>query len=327
MISLLRRLNFALRVLFVNDPTINTGRQLTGWGWRLGLSFEQSRPFVHLWKNLKQPWRAIQHKRLASRISSAAMTRGHVHTLSEGYAAFSVDDIPNGPAVADLLIKLWRERCLGSYCDPEMLWRQNGTDYHALRNCLKADDLLRYPEVGDFILSDLFLAIATNYLGSVPRLASVMLWWTTANSTTKASQLYHADTEDGRQLKFFVNLTDVSAENGPFTFLPASTSRALRKALRHEVGRLQDKHINQYAASGKAVPFIGSIGSGMAVDTSNCLHYGSRTRSGERLVLMIQYVPFNVQRESTTPAPALDARRYENDPVRRLIVETANKQC
>ena len=323
MIRLLRRLNFALRVLFVNDPTINTGRQLTGWGWRLGLSFEQSRPFVHLWKNLKQPWRAIRHKRLASRISSAAMTRGHVHTLSEGYAAFSVDDIPNGPAVADLLIKLWRERCLGSYCDPEMLWRQNGTDYHALRNCLKADDLLRYPEVGDFILSDLFLALATNYLGSVPRLSSVQLWWTTANETRKASQLYHMDTEDARQLKIFVNLSEVSAENGPFTFLPISKSNTLRKILNYRGGRLQDEKIRQHFSSNQEVHFIGGIGSGMAVDTSGCIHYGSRTRVGDRLMLMIQYVPFNVQRECNSPPPLLDEKRYVNDPVRSLIVKTS----
>ena len=323
MIRLLRRLNFALRVLFVNDPTINTGRQLTRWGWRLGLSFEQSRPFVHLWKNLKQPWRAIRHKRLASRISSAAMTRGHIHTLSEGYAAFSVDDIPNGPAVADLLIKLWRERCLGRYCDPEMLWRQNGTDYHALRDCLKADALLRYPEIGDFILSDLFLALAANHLKGVPRLSSVQLWWTTANETRKASQLYHMDTEDGRQLKIFVNLSEVSAENGPFTFLPISRSNTLIKILNYRGGRLQDKKIRQHFSSNQEVYFIGDIGSGMAVDTSGCIHYGSRTQVGDRLMLMIQYVPFNVQRECNSPPPLQDEKRYASDPVRSLIVKTS----
>jgi len=323
---LLHRLKFALHVLFANDPNISTGRQLTSWAWRLGLSFEQSRPFVHLWKNLKQPRRAIQHKRFASQISYDAITREQKNTLHEGFAAFSVNDIPKGAAVTDLLTKLWRERCFGVSYDKDMLWCKDGNDYHSLRNCLKADDLLNYPEVGDFVLSDLFLALATGYLGGIPRLASVMLWWTTENHETKASQLYHRDTEDGRQLKIFINLTDVSRENGPLTFFPASVSRSVVKALHHKTGRLQDSDVQLYAPLEKSVSITGGPAIGMAVDTSNCLHHGSRTRSGERLMLMIQFVPFNVQRESTTTVPLLDTNRYTHDPVRRLISETANSQ-
>ena len=153
-----------------------------------------------------------------------------------------------------------------------------------------------------------------------------MLWWSTANDTTKASQLYHTDTEDGKQLKFFVNLTEVRPENGPFTFFPSAVSKSIRTKLGHSVGRVHDKDINEHCSSVKAFPFVGTLGSGVAVDTSNCLHHGSRTRKGERLILMTQYVPFNVQRESSSPVPILDLKRYLNDPVRCLIARTANKQ-
>lgn len=315
-----------LRVLFVNDPALNTGRQLTSWGHRLGLSFEKSRPLVHLWKNIKQPRLAVQHKWLSRHLSKAPMAIRQVETLQEGYATFSVDTIPKGRDISILLTKLWKERCFEGEVDQDMLWRRDGGDYHALRNCLKADDLLQHPEIGDFILNDLFLALATHYLGSIPRLGSVMLWWSTANTTTQASQLYHTDTEDGRQLKFFVNLTEVRAENGPFTFLPVSISQSIRIKLGHEVGRIHDKDINQVCSSEKVLSFVGPIGSGIAVDTSNCLHYGSRTRNGERLILMVQYVPFNVQRESSTPAPLMDVKRYAHDPIRSLIAKTANNQ-
>lgn len=323
---LLSRLTFAVRVLFVNDPSLNTGRQLTSWGHRLGLSFKKSRPFVHLWKNLKEPRLAVRHKLLARHVSKVQMTSEQTESLQEGYATFSVDTIPNGRNVSVLLINLWKKRCFGNQLDEEMLWRAKNNDYHALRDCLKVDDFLQHPEIGDFILNDLFVALATHYLGGIPRLGSVMLWWSTANDTTKASQLYHTDTEDGRQLKFFVNLTEVRPENGPFTFFPASISKSIRTTLGHDVGRLRDKDVNRDFSSKKAFPFIGAVGSGIAVDTSNCLHYGSRTRQGERLILMTQYVPFNVQRESSTPAPILDLKRYLDDPIRYLIARTANNQ-
>ena len=322
----LSRLTFAVRVIFVNDPALNTGRQLTSWAHRLGISFEKSRPFVHLWKNIKEPRLAVRHKILARGVSKAPMTPQQTETLREGYARFSVDKIRNGHDVSVLLVNLWKNRCSGDRFDEDMRWRSKGNDYHALRDCLKADDFLKHPEIGDFILNDLFLALATHYLGSIPRLGSAMLWWSTANDTTRASQLYHTDTEDGRQLKFFVNLTEVQPENGPFTFFPASISKSIRADLGHDIGRLHDEAVHRHLSSTKALPFVGSFGSGVAVDTSNCLHYGRRTRKGERLILMTQFVPFNVQRESSTAAPLLDSTRYLDDPIRCLIAQTANKQ-
>ena len=324
MTRFMRRLNFVFRVLFGTDQSINAGRQMTNWGWRLGLAYHHSRPFVHLWKNLKQPIVAIQHKILSSGISRAVMTSEQVKTLSDGYAAFSVDDIPNGRATSNLLIMMWRTRCHGDSYDEDMPWRQKSSSYPALRNCLKADDLLRYPDIADFILSDLFLAMAGHYLQGVPRLASVELWWTTANITTQGSQLYHTDMEDRRQLKIFINLTEVDPEAGPLTFFPLSVSTIVRKEVGHTRGRLQDENVHQYCSPSQTISFVGGVGSGMAIDTSGCLHYGSRTRDSDRLVLMIQYVPFNVQLESTSRAPLFDDSRYANDAVRRLIVKTSN---
>lgn len=155
-------------------------------------------------------------------------------------------------------------------------------------------DLLARPAIRDFVLSPELTAVAAAYFGAVPILSEVELLWTPVNDTLQKSQKYHLDTEDYRQLKLFVNIFDVDRETGPFTLLPADVSTRVCAATGYAGGRrarLEDAAVERVAGTA-AAQALGPAGSGIFVDTSRCLHYGSRGNRRERLVLLIQFMGY-----------------------------------
>ena len=164
-------------------------------------------------------------------------------------------------------------------------------------NILTADDLTKFPALLDFALSPPLVEAATGYLGTLPRLNGIGVYVSPANDGQVRSQLYHVDYADFAQVKCFVNINDVGAENGPFTFIAADRSRAIRVANGHgyRSSNLSD------ASIGEVEPqmLTGPAGTTALVDTSNCLHFGSRVRQGRRVVYMCQF--------TTWPRPALIA--------------------
>lgn len=196
------------------------------------------------------------------------------------------------------------------------------------RHLLKDEDLRRNPDLVEFALSEKMLGPVTQYLGMVPYLTRVDLVYSVSRGTDQKieSQLFHLDHEGLRQLKYFIYVYDVGEPEGPFTFLPADTSfrvvndvRTWRK--QHGGGRdvesrryLDDEIIGVNAAQ-DIVTVRGPAGSGVAVDTSRCLHLGSRVNPGAfRLVLYLQYC---TTRELTN---VYDVDRFRTDPVKYLAV-------
>jgi hypothetical protein len=105
------------------------------------------------------------------------------------------------------------------------------------------------------------------------------------------SQMWHIDDEDFCQIKCFINVHEVGLENGPFTFIPAAKSDEVRRKLGHSWRgkRMDDAEILAHCREEDIVSVTGAPGSGVFVDTSRCLHFGSRSRGGHRLVMMFQY--------------------------------------
>ena len=195
-----------------------------------------------------------------------------------------------------------------------------------LRNLLSNEDLRQNPILVDFALSDAALGMATSYLGTIPYLNRVDLLYSIprAGDEKVSSQLFHVDPEGLTQVKFFINVFDVGDGEGPFTFIPADeTARIIRdvNVLRRQrgkphAGRYLDEEIAAVGADGSIVCVKGPQGSGVAVDTSRCLHLGSRVSPGSfRLCLYIQYC---TTRELGN---AFDVGRYQNDPVRHSAVQ------
>ena len=195
-----------------------------------------------------------------------------------------------------------------------------------LRNLLSDQDLEQNPLLVDFALSDAVLGMATRYLGSVPYLCRVDLVYSLPRPTADnmASQLFHVDPEGLTQVKFFIHMYDVGDSEGPFTFIPADETeriiaevRALRRRQgKPHSGRYLDEEIDAVGGASSIVRIEGPTGDGIAIDTSRCLHMGSRVRPGAfRLCLYLQYC---TTAEQTN---VFDVERYKSDPVRYLAVK------
>jgi len=195
-----------------------------------------------------------------------------------------------------------------------------------LRNLLTSADLREHVNLVDFALSDAAFGTAMAYLRAVPRLNRVDLLYSLPRPDDEkvTSQLFHVDPEGLTQVKFFINIFAVDDAEGPFTFIPADeTARVIRRvgALRRtqgkqHAGRYLDDEIVAVRAEGAVVRAKGPEGSGVAIDTSRCLHMGSRVRPGAfRLCLYLQYCTTNEL------GNAFDVERYRNDPVRYLAVQ------
>lgn len=188
-----------------------------------------------------------------------------------------------------------------------------------LVDILTEEDLRQEPAPMDLALSSPVLAMAADYLGILPKLHRLQLWYTRPNSSMRSSQLFHVDGIDVRQVKFIVNISDVDPGAGPFSFLPADVTAKVRATLRHRSGALEDDAVFAHCNPRELIQAIGPKGSCIALDTCRCLHFGARSRDRERLVLMFHFTAPDPAVQDTNPLPASAWRRFEDDPVRRTV--------
>ena len=184
------------------------------------------------------------------------------------------------------------------------------------------------PELVDFVLSDNVLQVAADYLGEIPVLMGIKLWCTPPNQQEgklRGSQMYHRDGQRWllRRVKYLVNMDDVDAECGPFTFLPAGVSARLSDSIGSikDQGRVADDVVFGVAKPTDTISLIGPAGTGAAVDSSRCFHCGARVKRGERLMLQFHFLPRAdaLHGGSLRRTPAF-LERYGSDPIRSLVI-------
>ena len=158
-------------------------------------------------------------------------------------------------------------------------------------------DLSPESSIVQFALDDNVLSIVSEYLGIVPILASVHLMRSSYTADVpRASQLFHCDYEDLRQMKVFVAASNVQPENGPLTALSAHNSRRVKSKLGYHYGgktfRVPDHSVASLVSNDDVRVFTGSEGFVTFIDTSSCLHFGSRVHEGAdpRLVVQFQFL-------------------------------------
>lgn len=170
-----------------------------------------------------------------------------------------------------------------------------------LQNVFDSSTLKHEASVVRFALrEDLLIAVA-QYLGVVPILSTISVFVSAASEPgLQSSQLYHCDGDDVRQVKVFVYCSDVDMPSGPLTVLDARSTAAVVDATHYQFRRrLSDEQVHAVVGADKERPVIGPAGTTVLVDTSRCLHFGSRVDPGAppRLVVMIQYqTPYSFMR-------------------------------
>jgi hypothetical protein len=159
-------------------------------------------------------------------------------------------------------------------------------------------ELSRCSELLRFALNPMVLSPVANYLGMVPRLVSVTILESRAQSgaSPSGSQLFHCDYEDVRQVKVFVSCSETGSENGPLRAISARESQRIKGAVRYKYGdrqfRVRDSVIAGLLPGDEITEFTGPAGSVTFIDTSSCFHCGSRVKPGAagRLVVQFQYL-------------------------------------
>jgi hypothetical protein len=112
-----------------------------------------------------------------------------------------------------------------------------------------------------------------------------------------SAQFFHSDYEDNRSVKIFINLDEVKEENGPFTFIDRQNTKLISEAFNYsktyKKRRLEDNYVEAFVKKNDYKNNIGPKNFGLLVDSTACMHYGSRLISGERKLLQIYIVsPF-----------------------------------
>ncbi len=134
-----------------------------------------------------------------------------------------------------------------------------------------------------FALQPRILAVIAQAFGEVPQLSDVLMSLSSdSDPELKYSQLWHRDYDDVRTIKLFSYLTDVlSEEDGPFTFIPGAESDRVRFTTRTHLPDAQLLRSGVLHPRSVKAPRM----SVFAVETSRCLHMGSRMAPGHARLL------------------------------------------
>lgn len=162
----------------------------------------------------------------------------------------------------------------------------------AAKYALTEDDTTDIAEVQQLIADPSLIAVAQNYLKAKPIFSGISLWWSPSVKEipdADAAQEFHWDMERIRWLRYFIYLTDVSAENGPHCFIEGThrTGAIPRDLLDRGYVRHSDETILGTYGEKAYHEFVGRRGTIIAED-SRGFHKGALPRRGDRLLLAFE---------------------------------------
>ena len=161
----------------------------------------------------------------------------------------------------------------------------------------KKIDIFQNKPILNLAKNEKIISIIENYLNTIPILFYAGIWHSRAEQSHeyKGSQLFHFDREDSHQVKLFIPLEPILDDSGPLNvFDVKSTSYFVKKNLINlnfinKKDRFLDNHVKNIL---KIKPKIltAEVGDLIFVDTTNCLHFGSRDCKLGKYHLTLQYL-------------------------------------
>ncbi len=156
-----------------------------------------------------------------------------------------------------------------------------------------ADDVVNLPDVQALLSDGFLLRVAQRYLGATPLADVTSMWWHTnfqSEPDAEAAQFYHFDLDRPKWMKIFCYLTDVGPDNGPHCFVRGShRNSGIPWNLRAKgYARLGDDDVENTFGKDRIEMFTASRGT-ILLEDSRGLHKGLHVRSGDRLMLQLQF--------------------------------------
>ncbi|MDX1529895.1 MAG: hypothetical protein R3362_00075 [Rhodothermales bacterium] len=245
--------------------------------------------------------RALYERHFDELVRENGTPTGPVLEMEDGWALDTSGTFPHTDALIEQGLALFEERggVVREHFGRPFFQDVLAGDY--------TDAVLRdHPALLDFITSSEVLTTAARYLGTIPHLANANPRGVRLNESDRrfddepdapprASQKFHIDPYSRPNVYVLVALHDVTEEHGPFCWLGAEDSQRVAERLHYgDRGvpyRLSDEEVYQHVDPDKLMRFTCPAGSVLFVDSSACMHYGSRDCRQRRRQVMYSLSP------------------------------------
>ena len=164
--------------------------------------------------------------------------------------------------------------------------------YENLSNQLKKD-------IVDFASSELMISTAAKHMGIFPILTRVQVDHNISrqNADLRGAMFWHKDTFGFKNLDFFMAVTDIDDENGPFYCLDkkikASTflnfPNLVSTSKKGERGKVSLEEFSKYFKNADTFKLVGESGTAVFLDSFSTYHRGGFCKSKERVILRLCY--------------------------------------
>lgn len=277
MVSLATPVNFAR-----SWQTRGPGRTLLSTFGRLGVPLSASRAITSGVKiTMSLPDYLLRRREAARARSTLSIPR------DKDYAIFRADEIPGLDEVkqhCEGLFERHRDAALSATKAPFSLIEFYKTVHGP---AVKSPDELR--PIVQFLSQPALVEMAANYIGEMPVLGNVCVWYTFVNSAQLGAQNIHRDMNCRRQIHIVIPIWPIDEGTGPFTFLPGDKSRNIVARINHNYGRFDDDDFYKLIDRNEMIAFTSDKGAVLAVNPYACFHFGGRAKTKPRFVLICSY--------------------------------------
>ncbi len=150
----------------------------------------------------------------------------------------------------------------------------------------------RWPPILLLGVDPQLLALVERYLGVPPALTAVDLRQDVGTGEQVGTRIWHLDTEDHRNLRMMVYLSDVGPDDGPFEYVPLSVTERLGalhdRARRAEGDPILDDELERTVPRARWQRVLGPAGTVALADNTRLLHHSAVHRSS-RLALLYTF--------------------------------------
>ena len=166
----------------------------------------------------------------------------------------------------------------------------NLIDYDRNNSALNVKNIEEIRPIYNFITQKTLISTIINYLGEIPVIGNVALFYTIAHDGNFGSEKFHIDQNCTRQLHLILPINDVNEENGPFSFIEANLTQKVFDKVNYMGGRLEDDNVYKYVNRKNLIKFKSKKAKKLLlVDPYSCLHFGARARNKNRALLIVSF--------------------------------------
>ena len=148
-----------------------------------------------------------------------------------------------------------------------------------------------------FASSDKMITTASKYMKIFPMLTiiQVILNIPRENSAPRSGMLWHKDGQGFKCLDFFMNISDVDEDSGPFFFLNKKIKAGVFKSFDYnmtksgERNKVTEKDFNKKFENSNQISLCGKKGTGVFINTFSTFHKGGFCNSKDRVLLRFCY--------------------------------------